>query len=100
MKTDRANQTALSICECQVNKLDGYFTNQQYRVVTRNHITDVSSLIKLDKEFEKEFQNCYTGSNQTILLSAQGFGEEMIAKCKENILKTSKDADIKKITGF
>ncbi len=100
LHTDRSNQDALSICECQVNKLDGYFTNKQYKTVTRNHIIDVESLLKLDKSFEKEFQNCYTGSNQTIFLSAQGFSEEMIEKCKENILKSSKDVDPKKITSF
>lgn len=101
LHTDRSNKSALAICECQVNMLDRHFTNKQYRSVTVNRVIDVFRLIKTDSSADKAFQLCYTSSNQTILLSAQGFGEQMIEKCKENILlKNSKNIDKNKLAGF
>ncbi len=69
LNTDRTNKTAVSVCECQVNKMNRYFTNKQYRSVTINQVIDISRLFKLDTAMEREFQLCYTSSNQTILLS-------------------------------
>lgn len=101
LHTDRSNQSAVSICECQVKSINHYFTNKQYRSVTVNHVIDLAKLFKLDTAMEKEIQLCYTSSNQTILLSAQGFGQEMVEKCKENILlKNSKGADKNKVAAF
>jgi hypothetical protein len=101
MNTDRNNESALSICECQIDKLNGYFTNKQYRSVTKMNVIDVAGLIKLDSNMDKQFQKCYTGSNQTILLSAQGFKDEMIAKCRESLLyKNTIVIDTSKVENF
>lgn len=100
MHSERANKSALAICECQINKLNYAFTNKQYRSVTVNRVVDVSKLIKLDTALENAMEQCYKSSNQTILISAQGFGEQMIENCKESILKASKDADKNKVAGF
>lgn len=101
LNTDRANKSAVTICECQIRMLNRHFTNKQYRSVTVNNVVDVSRLFKLDSTIEKEVQLCYTSSNQTILLSAQGFAKEMIEKCRDNILlKNKKAMDKNKVAAF
>jgi hypothetical protein len=101
MNTDRNNESALAICECQVDKLNGYFTNKQYRSVTKMNIIDVNRLIKLDSNMDNQFQKCYIASNQTILLSAQGFKDEMIAKCRESLIdKNTAGIDTGKVDNF
>lgn len=101
LNTDRSNNSALSICECQINKLNLYFTKKQYRSVTANHTIDISKLIESDSVMNKRFQLCYTSSNQTVLLSAQGFGKQMIDRCKENIIsKAAGSVNSKKVESF
>lgn len=100
LNTDRTNKSALAVCECQVNRMNRAFTNRQYRSVTTNHVIDMNKLFKLDSVMEKEIQLCYTSSNQTILLSAQGFAQEMVEKCKENILLKNPGLDKNKVAAF
>lgn len=101
MNTDRSNQSAVSICECQVSKMDRHFTNKQFKSATTIKGIDVSALINSDPDLKKIIEECYKSSNQTILLSAQGYADEMIQKCKENILKNNlKNIDTNKIAAF
>ncbi|MEO7310577.1 MAG: aspartyl protease family protein [Chitinophagaceae bacterium] len=98
---DRSDKTALSICECQASKMDGHFTNKAFRDFTASRVIDLSGLIKKDSLFQKQIQECYTGSGKTILLQAEGFESEFIIDCKESIQKsTEKKLDASKLTDF
>ena len=98
---DKNDETALSICECQMDKIDGHFTNKQYKNHTNSGIIDITDLIKEDSIFEKEIQKCYTGSGKTVLMQAEGFENEFISACIENIQKnTEKKLDYTRLADF
>lgn len=101
MNTDRSNKSAVSICECQVNIIDRHFTYRQFNNATTKGVIDLSTLINSDPGLKKRIEECYQASNQTVWLSAQGFREEMIKTCQENILSESKrKVDSNKVAGF
>ncbi len=98
---DRDDKTALSICQCQADKLDQHFTNRQFKKYTTDGIIDISGLIKEDSVFEKEMNACFTNSGQTILLQAEGFEDEFITGCIKSIQQsTEKKLDINNIRNF
>jgi Aspartyl protease len=98
---DRNDKTALSICECEISKIDKNFTNKQYRKYTRNNIIDIFALVKEDTIIAKAIQECYTKSGQTTLLQAQGFESEFISSCIKGIQNnTEKTLDVNLVTRF
>ena len=60
MKKDRSNRAVLSICECQVNKIDRHFTAKQFRDHTRQGIIDIGTMVKKDSLMQKQIDACYT----------------------------------------
>src|SRR5258706_1668800 len=48
---DRSDKTALSICECQVDKIDGHFTNKEYTKHSARGIINIGDLVKEDSAF-------------------------------------------------
>src|SRR4029079_13059410 len=98
---DKSDKTVLAICECQVDNIDGHFTNKQYRKHTSNNIVNVSELIKEDAELEKTMKECFTSSGKTILLQAESFQTEFISQCIKSIQKnTEKKLDENNLTKF
>ena len=98
---DRTDKTALDICECEVNKLDGHFTMKQYKKYTTDDIIDLTGLLKEDSVISKEIKECYTNSGQMTLLSAEGFESEFIASCVKYIRNnTEKTLDTNKVERF
>lgn len=71
MNKDRNNATAVSICDCQVDKINGYFTSKQYREYTRQGVIDIGGMVKSDTALEKQINACYTNSGVSILLQAE-----------------------------
>jgi hypothetical protein len=101
MNKDRSNSTAVSICECQMDKINGHFTSKQYRSVTSQNVIDISALIKSDTALEKQITECYTSSGVSVLLQAEGFEKEFVENCKENLEKsTERSLDAAKIDRF
>jgi hypothetical protein len=101
LNKERSDKTALAICECQTAVLDRRFTNKQYRQHTKNNIINLTTLVKEDSLAEKEIQNCYTASGQTILLQAESFEDQFLADCRESIQKNSeKTLDEGRINSF
>ncbi|MEO6818541.1 MAG: retroviral-like aspartic protease family protein [Ginsengibacter sp.] len=101
MNTDRSNVSAVAICECQVSKMDRKFTKKQFQNATIKEGIDISVLVDSDPELKQHIEECYKSSNQTILLSAQGYAAEMVKKCKENILSNNyKNIDTNKVGNF
>jgi hypothetical protein len=98
---DKTDETALSICECQVKRIDKYFTNKQYKQFTKYNVVDISSLTESDSLFAKKIQECYTSTGKTMLLQAEGFETEYVANCIKGIQKnTEKQLDNKRLTNF
>jgi Aspartyl protease len=98
---DRSDKTAYSICKCETDKLDWYFTEKKYRKYTKNNVIDIAGLIKSDSLIEKEIERCYINSGQTTLLQAESFEDEFISNCKKWIQKsTEKTLDINRVTNF
>lgn len=101
MNKDRSNSTAVSICECQMDKISGHFTSKQYRSVTSQGVIDISKLISADSAIERQIRECYTGSGVSVLLQAEGFEKQFIDNCKENLQKsTERSLDPNKIDKF
>jgi hypothetical protein len=89
---DRSDATALSVCECQIRKLDWHFTKKQYKQFTTGSnggMIDISGLIETDSTLKNEIQQCFTNSGKTMLLQAEGFEDEFIAKCKKEIREST-----------
>lgn len=98
---DRSDQTAVSICECQANILDGAFTDKQFRKYSEKGVVDISSLIKTDSIIENRINNCYRGSGKIALLQAESFEADFISSCMKSIEKsTQKTLDLKKVENF
>ncbi|WP_153797010.1 hypothetical protein [Foetidibacter luteolus] len=101
MNKDRTDQTAVSICECRANKLDRHFSNKQVKKYTTNDFIDLAGLITEDDSLKQAMDSCYINSGQTILLQAEGFGEEFISNCTKSIRSNSeKTLDIKRVESF
>ncbi|MEO6734619.1 MAG: retropepsin-like aspartic protease [Ferruginibacter sp.] len=98
---DKTDKTALSICECQTDKFDGHFTNKQYKKHSSKGTINLTGLVEEDSLFEKEIQNCYTGSGKTLLLQAESFESEFISNCIKSIQKnTEKKLDSNRLSDF
>ena len=91
LNKERTDKTAMTICECQANKIDGHFTNKQYRQLGNSDMVDLSGLIKEDTALYREIQRCYTGSGKTFLIQAEGFKEEFINNCMKSIRRNDTD---------
>ena len=97
----KTNETAVSICECEIDKIDRHFTNKQYKKYTTRGIIDIPELIKEDSLLEIEIQKCYTNSGKSILMQAEGFQNEFISNCIKSIQNnTKKKLDISRVTSF
>lgn len=98
---NRNDKTALSICECQANKLNDYFSNEQVNKYTYGRVVDISGLINQDTIIKTEIEKCYTTSNKMTLLQAEGFQQEFISECIKGIQKnTEKTLDISRVKKF
>ncbi|MEX6686111.1 retropepsin-like aspartic protease [Danxiaibacter flavus] len=86
---DNSNQAAVAACNCQVDKLDRRFSAKQYKSFTKNGIVDLPGLLKEDPAVEKDIQECLTSTGQSMLLQADGFEEEFVKGCMENIQATT-----------
>jgi gag-polyprotein putative aspartyl protease len=92
---------AIKICECRADKLDGYFTNQEYRQHTNGPIIQIDKMLDADSVISKEMEVCARNSGQLTLLHAQGFKEEFVKHCMEGVQKnTSKKLDSIKLKDF
>ncbi|MEP7141610.1 MAG: retropepsin-like aspartic protease [Ferruginibacter sp.] len=98
---DRTDKTASMVCECQVDKIDGHFTNKQHRKNSRGGTINIPGLLKEDTIFEKEIQECYTNTGKTLLIQAESFSDEFTADCVKNIQKsTEKKLDTNRVIDF
>jgi len=98
---DRSDATALSICECQVSKLDWHFTKKQYKQFTNGSTIYIDKLLESDSALKSEIDQCYTGSGKTTLLQAEGFEDEFIDKCKQSIQQsTERKLDDNRLNAF
>ncbi len=98
---DRTDKLALSICECQVQKLDKHFTSAQFKRHTNGSAIDLPAMIKEDTALNKSIQECYSGTGQTTLLEAESFGNDYIEHCIKSLQQnTSKKLDSIKLAGF
>lgn len=89
MGKDRADKAALAICECQVNKIDGRFTNKQIREHTYGFRIDLDKLIKKDPQLNNEIEDCYSASGVTFLLQATNTPSDFLKACMKNMLRTT-----------
>lgn len=101
LNKDKSDATALSICQCQVEKFDKHFTYKQFKSHEKNGIIDISALVEEDSALKKTIDDCYRNSGKTLLLQAEGFEKEFIADCIKNIQSnTEKTLSLEKLTNF
>lgn len=78
---DRTDKDALNICECMADKLDGHFTRKDYINNTIDGSINLKALINKDTAFKKQIEECYTNTNKTLILNAEGFQQKMLTNC-------------------
>ncbi len=84
-----SDSLARLVCQCQVSKLDNYFTARQYRHHTFKGVIDLAAMIKEDSLMNAQINACFKGTGNTILMQAEGFEDEFLATCKENIVNST-----------
>lgn len=85
----RADTTALKICNCYADKIDGHFTNKQFkRSMLGNHFS-IQKLISSDTVYRQQFDSCFINSGKTILIEAEASRDYFIDKCKKSIIKNA-----------
>jgi predicted aspartyl protease len=101
LNKDRSDPVAVQICECQINAIDGYFSQAQYRKYTKNNLIDLPAMLKDDNTLNDRMQACYTASGKTILLGAERSSENSIADCMESVKNGSnKTLDTTRLKNF
>ena len=98
---DNTDKLAVSICECQISKLDRHFTYSQFKQHTTDGIIDLTTMIKHDSSLNKSIQECYSSTGQTTLLEAEGFEDDYIEHCVKNLREnTNKKLDSTRLQAF
>lgn len=88
LHTDRSNAAALSVCECQVKKLNHAFSNSQVTNHTSDNIIRLDELIDLDSSLKASIKDCYGGYANTLSIIS-GVDDDFISSCEKNIRKNS-----------
>ena len=97
----RFDKDAVAICQCRIDMLDRHFTFKQYKRHTIDGVINLNDLIEEDTLLKASLQHCYTASGKTVLLEAEGFQEQFVAKCRKAIQKnTEKQLDSVRLTDF
>ena len=89
LRKDKSDALAVSICECQTDKINCNFSYKQYLSFKNKGVINLSGFIKTNPEEAGAIQQCYTNSGQIVLLQVQGFEEEFISNCAKNIQNAS-----------
>ncbi|MDB5208066.1 MAG: hypothetical protein JWR72_3141 [Flavisolibacter sp.] len=101
LNKNRADKTALAVCQCQVQKIDRQFTNKQYKKHTKANVIDINGLMEDDSLVAQNIRACFTNSGQTVLLQAEGFEEDFLSNCRKSIESSSeKSLDVNRIKNF
>ncbi|XVJ65511.1 MAG: clan AA aspartic protease [Lacibacter sp.] len=85
----RADETAATLCECRISKLNRKFTNTQFRKHTKAGIVDLAAMINENPVLQNELQECYANTGKTILLQAENYEDDFIVSCIENIRRNT-----------
>ncbi|HYK43765.1 MAG TPA: aspartyl protease family protein [Parafilimonas sp.] len=98
---DRNDTAALAICECQLDNLNRRFSYKQYKKYNHGGLIDIQALLDEDTVVKKAVQNCFTNSNRTMLIQAQGFENDFMDSCFQNIRRnTNKNLDDGNVRNF
>lgn len=101
LKKGKADQAALRICECEVEKLDRRFTNKQFKKYSDGGVVNLDGLIEEDTLVKKDIEDCYRNSGVTFLLQAESFEEQFISGCIKTIWNSSeKNLDSNRVKNF
>ena len=101
LKADKLNSTAVEICTCRMELIDGRFTSPQVIKYQRRYKDSaIGMLIKDDKSFAKELENCIGKNSYTSFLkipaSAQRFKDSCKASFKRSLEEKYNEAHIDK----
>ena len=101
LHTNKNDTVAVTICECQLNNLNRRFSYKQYRKYTHGGLIDIQGLLEEDPVVKKAIQNCFTNSGRTMLIQAQGFENEFMDSCIQNLRQnTNRNLDEDNVKNF
>ncbi len=101
LKKDRFDKTGLIICECQMDLIDGRFTNKQYKKHTISGLIKIDELINEDSLLSAQIRDCYTNTGQSTLLFAEASEDRYISSCMKRLSENSeKKLDSVKLHAF
>jgi len=101
LNKDRTDTLALKVCQCQIEQLDGRFTNEQFAKHTKKGVVNINELIKEDTSFQKSISDCYTNTGKSFQVQADFSRESYIKNCTENLRKvTERKIDVTKLENF
>ncbi|MCX6210696.1 MAG: retropepsin-like aspartic protease [Bacteroidetes bacterium] len=69
------------------DKLDGHFSSKDYVKYSFNGSINLSELINSDTVLKKQMEECYTSTNKTLLMNAEGFQQKILTKCYDFYLE-------------
>lgn len=99
-KTAR-DTNAVSVCNCQLNTIDRYFTYAQYHKHTYGRVIEIGEMIKEDSIISKKINECYKSTGKSILMQAESFEDDFITNCVQGLQDNSeKKLDINKLKNF
>ena len=101
LNKDASDTEALSICDCQISKLNERFTSKEYKKFTKGLVVDLKGLIDLDSSFKNEFESCFKSTGRSQLLSVEADAEGSLEACIINTKNsTNKSIDSAKVRNF
>ena len=101
MHKTKADADAVSVCNCQLNTIDGYFTNAQYRAHTHGRVIEIGKMVEEDSIMSGKIGQCYKNTGRSVLIQAESFGDEFITGCIKSLQENSEQKlDIKKLEAF
>ncbi|WP_143310015.1 retropepsin-like aspartic protease [Chitinophaga vietnamensis] len=102
IKKGADSQEALELCACNAQKLDGYFTNKQYRQALNVAGDDwLNFLIDQDSVLKADLQNCFQAAWNRNVFFSDAQVRSVKEGMKENLKKSVKDSlDEKKLDAY
>ncbi len=101
MNKTRTDAASLALCECRAEKLNRFFSDEDYRDFSDKKGIDISAMIASNTIMTKRMEDCFTSSGKTILLQAE-FNEKMfVQECIKSVQTgTGKQLDSLRLKDF
>lgn len=82
---DGKKRDATAICRCQIETINGRFTNKQYKNYTKGRMIDLDGLMQSDPSVMLKLSQCITSIGKSALIKVENDISGYINECKSNL---------------